>query len=235
MKAENLQIAVKYNFFQLSNLPEHVMQDKYFSERFADYSAIFDRHKVPEGLGGLKNVEVGVFAEVLEEKNHKGEHELYYIDHVYTLAFSPNCEVPLMLAQSKGKYYFHPIYAAVREIQASTTYKQREPYISPIHEPNRIGVFTEKKIADWVEYCNVYIEACKKCSFDLRSKEQENKQYIKSVIDALPDAKASTVRNWTTIETKLFYIEFELLNGGDYLSKKVTFKGSIRDIIRLQA
>lgn len=234
MKAENLQLAAKYNYFQLSNIPAHILCDKWFSERFEGYKAIFNSAKIPDGLAVLKNVEVGIFAEILEEKNNKGEHELYYCDNIYTLVFSPDCEVPLMLMSYKGKYYLHPIYSFDRVIQGVTTYEQRKPYLYKIAEPNRIGVFTERKIADWVAYCKAYIAACRQCTADLQSKEQENKKYIQSVIASLPGAKVATHKNWTTIETKLFRIEFEILNGGDYLSKKVEYKGTIADIIRLQ-
>ena len=234
MKAENLQLAAKYNFFQLSNIPDHIRNDNWFSERLEDYKLAFERTKLPDGLTQLKNVEVGVFGEATKDTNYKGEHRAYYFKDWYILVFSPNCEVPLMLMSYKGKHYLHPIYSFVRQVQGVTTSEQRKPYLSKIAEPNRIGVFTERKIADWVEYCNLYIDACKQSSDALQSKEQENKKYIQSVIDSLPGAKIETVRNWTTIETKLFSIEFELLDGGGYLNKKVGYKGSIEDIIRLQ-
>lgn len=230
------ELAAKYNYFMINEIPENVLADKYFAEHFQYQKDRFSNVNIPEGLLKCENIIFGVFGEVRQQfKSITKEHELFHIDNFRILIYSEkaNCLLQL-LKNNKDKYYLHPIYEVLNKLQHKTSYEQRKPFVNEIIEPNYIGVFTEKKINDWIEYCNQYINALQLCEDKIHSKKSTNELTIQSTIDSLPYAKVSKYHNTTDIETKLFRIRFELLDNGAFLNKKIEFKGSLNDIISLQ-
>lgn len=230
------ELAAKYNYFMINEIPENVLVDKYFAENFQYEKNRFNNVNIPEGLLKCENIIFGVFAEVRQQlKSITKEHELFHIDNFKILIYSEkaNCLLQL-LKNNKDKYYLHPIYEVLNKLQINTSYEQRKPFINEIFEPNYIGVFTEKKINDWVEYCNQYINALQLCEDKIHSEKNANELIIQNTIDSLPYAKVSKYHNTTDIETKLFRMRFNLLNNGAYLINQIEFKGSLNDIISLQ-
>ena len=233
MKAENLAKAARYNLYTIDNIPAQIMRDKYFSEHYQYYIEKFSTYRISDSLKQIKGIEVGTFVHVIEQFTNNGEHELYYIEYAYIVCLSEKTDMPLVLLMHKGKYHLHPFWGAVNKYHKLNN-SERIERLHSIKEPSNMGVFTEKKIADWVEYCIRYIDVMEQLMHDTQAKEKNNKDYIEKVVSDLPNAKVDRFKNCTTITTSLFRIEFQLLESGSYLSKKVEYKGTIADIIRLQ-
>lgn len=231
MKTIN-EIAADYGYFTLDSIPENVKNDDYFSQQIEWKTKQFYKQEIPSGLESLKNVRVGVFAEIREQfKNFTKEHELFYIDHFSVLVFSEKISVPLMLRCDKKKFYLHPLYSEVCKAQGNTSYDQRRERMSLLKEPNKIGVFTENKIEAWVDYCIEYLAACNDARLSVENKKAENLAYIESVIAAVDCKAVERYHDITFVKTNYFSIEFELQDNGNYLRKKITFTGNIDTII----
>ncbi len=229
---KTLELAAKYGYYTLDSIPEHIKNDDYFRSNKEWNDPKFYEKRIPEGLMSLKNVQCGVFVKIKEEFNNDGTHSLYFVDYPNRiLVFSDKTEIPLMLCENKGKYYLFPICEEINKIQRNTNYEQRKEFLQEVKEPNRIGVFTEKKVEAWVDYCINYLDACKKASAFVEGKKAENLAYIEHVISSVECRGIQRYHDYTVIETNYFTIEFELQDNGFYLRKKVTFKGGIETII----
>lgn len=228
-----LKLAESYNYFTFDNIPQKVLSDKWFSERIDWKREQFDKMQIPEGLAKIQGIKVCIFAKISEQfTNVEKEHELYYIDNFYICIYSEKSNSLLQLMCNKDKYYLHPIYDIVNRLQMNTEYRQCEPFIKAIPEPNLIGVFTEKKVNDWIIYCNEYVAALVACSDFVNDKKATNEAKVQATIEALKGCKVKKYNNTTYIETGLFNIVFELLDSGTYLSQKITYNGGLDGIIR---
>ena len=229
---KTLQLAAKHGYYTLNSIPEHIKNDAYFKSNKEWSDPEFYDKPIPEGLTSLKNVQCGVFVRIKEEFNPDGTHSLYFVDDPsLILVFSDKTEIPLMLRSDKGKYYLFPIYGEINRLQHNTNYEQRKEFLQDLKEPNYIGVFTEKKVEAWVDYCLNYIDACKKASAFVESKKAENLVYIEQVVRSVECKGVQRYGAYTTIETNYFKIEFELQDNGFSLRKNVVFKGGIETII----
>lgn len=236
MKAKNLEKAARFDYYQFDNLPEHVKTDPYFKEKHSNPEK-WEKWVAPDFFN-TSNYEVGMFAKVRTQyKNFSNEIELYYIDNFNILLFDDSLDFPLIMKNDwrTKKYHFYPVYELINKLTLKVSYEQQKPFLAEIKEPNKIGVFSDKKIADWVEYCREYVFALEKCNDTITNKKIENQKYIDSVVDSMQGAKIEKHTNYTTIENKLFRIEFALLENGGYLQKKIEFTGSIDDIIKLHS
>jgi hypothetical protein len=100
-------------------------------------------------------------------------------------------------------------------------------------EPNYIGVFTEKKINDWFDFCDKEAELNKQIVSSSEGKNKEIEEQIQSFIGSVP----CTVQKWannTEVRTKHFNVVFTHDKSSQYLSHKVTFSGSLKDITKLE-
>ena len=229
---KTLQLAAKHGYYTLDSIPEHIKNDPYFKSNKEWNNPEFYVKPFPEGLTSLKNVQCGVFVRIKEEFNPDGTHSLYFVDDPsLILVFSDKTEIPLMLRKIKGKYYLFPVYKELNRLQHNTNYEQRKEFLKDLKEPNYIGVFTEKKVEAWVDYCLSYIDACKKASAFVESKKAENLAYIDHVINSVDCKSVQRYSNSTTIETNYFTIELELQDNGFSLRKNVVFNGGIETII----
>lgn len=234
MKAKNLEKAAKFGYYQFENLPEHVKRDSWFNERYSNPEK-WEKWVAPDFFNTSK-YEVGIFAKVRTQyKNFSDEIELYYIDYFVILLFDDSIDFPLIMRNDwrTKKYHFYPVYELINKLTLKISHEQQKPFLSEIKEPNKIGVFSDKKIADWVEYCRGYVLALEKCNNTITNKKTENQKYIDSVVDSMPGAKIEKHNNYTIIGNGLFRIEFALLENGAYLQKKIEFKGTIEDIVKL--
>ncbi len=224
-------LAAKYGYYNLGSLPEHVKNDKYFKDRPEWATEAFYDRPIPEGLKALKTVQVGAFARVREQFNNDGSHDLYYVDGFETLVLSEKTDMLLALRYYKGKYSLHPINRILITAQEGATYNQIRPYTDGLGEPNRIGVFTDRKINDWIDYCIAYVDACKKAAEALREKKQANLATVEDFIKSTSVKNVQRNGKYTTVETNFFTVDFEMEDGGEYLRTKIRFEGDLETII----
>ena len=230
--------ASEYNYYTLENIPVNVLADEWFAKSYDFKKELFAKNSIPEGLESIPDIEVYAFAKVNEQfknnfKDEAKEHELYYIDHFYTLIYSEKLNLLCQLMNRNGKYYLFPLYDVVNKLHHKTSYEQRKPFLSQIKEPNMIGVFTAKKINDWLNYCIDYVAKCEECLNSVTNKSSENQKIIDETIKSLGGCNVHKYNNSTEIQTPLFRITFELLDNGAYLRKKIEYTGTIGDIIKI--
>jgi hypothetical protein len=161
------------------------------------------------------------------------EGDLYHMERIVILAFdgdnlrSVNCY--------KGKYYMYPLHEDTYIFTKHLDNRDRPE----LKKPNSMGVFTAKKINDWLNYCNLYVAALKELSEKNQSKETQNRQIIEQFINDIKKADPTVkVWNWSNefrVETKNFDVIFKLLDKGTFLSKEIRFKGELSDIIKFAA
>ena len=227
------QKASEYNMYQLDNLPSEALNDNHFKSWLEWYTERFNKVEIPLGLLSIKEIEVGVFAEVRPEyENNSDDIKLYYIDHCSILVFIGG--QVLRLQENRGKYSIQPMYKDINLLTRDTNNYQRRVFTDKVKEPNQIGVFTFKKIYDWAEHCKEYLQALKDCNEHIFGKKSENQKVIDDTIKALPNAKISTYQNRTDITCKMFDICFELLDNGAYLKQDIRYKGGLENVLKIE-
>lgn len=235
MKTTNLEKAAKWGYYQFHNLPADALNDKWFKEKHINSNS-FIAPELPDYFNKCK-YEIGFFVEVRAQKNaFTGDIELWYIDSKAFLLFDDSLDFPVMLRKDSrtNKYSFYPVYPLVNRLQVNSNYRLREKFVKEVKEPHMIGVFTDKKVLDWINYCNEYITALENASDSIEKKKAENLAKIESVIESLPGCKVTRGNGRTWVETKLFEITFELQESGTYLKQDIKFRGNLSDIVKNQ-
>lgn len=231
MREKTIKAGAEINYFTPDNLPAEALENQYFKERLNGYLQRYADIKIPEAL-----LPFGAVALFKLDRDTTGAGEtLFYVDYpgVHICLLSPAGNMCQLISRN-GKYEFFPVYPVVNRLHRTTSYVFRKPFLEKVKEPNKIGVFTPRKVADWLSYCDQYISACKEAENSLLSNKAKNEQKIRTIIDALPGCKVRSYQNSTYIETKIFCIDFELCDNGNYLGQKIQFRGTLEDIIKLQ-
>lgn len=234
-----LNLAAKFKFFAPDAIPAMYFEDEYFRTNFdnKNNNDYWRKKNIPDFLLNSELFQIGEFCEIREQlKNFTNEHELYFIESYCILVWCKGATNLMLLRKSwkNDKYTLFPIYNVVNKITYKLQRSQYNEYTKKVIEPNNIGVFTEKKVLNWVQYCNDYINALKQCENDILRKKNENQLKIDNTIKSLPNSKVRIYKNYTTLETEYFNIDFQLLNNGEYLDTKITYKGGLKGIIDLQ-
>ena len=221
-------VAAEFNLFQVADIPAKYVNDNY------DHRVKCGDYNMPEFITGLKGYESGLFYECKQDADYKGV-ITYYIDHSYLLLKKEGSGIMLMVMKDRNnKYYLHPHYYHLRKYNG-INYHIKGEALKAIKEPNYIGVFTEKKIIAWIEYCENYIQILENVYNEVNNKNDEIKAKIAAFIASVPGCKVSTYSNTTDVETKLFRVRFDHFKDQKYLSTKIDFKGDLSDITEVEA
>lgn len=232
-----IELASKYNYFQIDAIPQMYFEDAYFAEHFDSkinhkYSRTIE---IPEFILNSNTFQVAEFCHISEQfKNVTKEHESYFIERFVILVYCETANEIMLLHTGyahKNKYYLHPIWEAINKLQWNTPNNHAPEYV--LKTPNYFSLesMTEKKLLNWVNYCNDYLKILEDNANKHSDKKEQNLTEIQKIIHSLPNAKVSTYHDTTQIETNLFTITLTLENKGSYLSQKVQYKGTIQDII----
>lgn len=160
--------------------------------------------------------------------------DYHYIEHVYTIVVSPAGNLCL-LKEYRGKYYFYPYFGYKRQLVGGVSHYTIEKETEQLTAPNNIGTFTSKKVNDWLTYCDALIEAWKRVKESQQDKATTNATIIKNFVDSVPGAKVNNYENRTFVDTSLFSVYFEVDSGNQYMSTKITYKGTLQDIVRIES
>ncbi len=231
------ELAANKNLYQAQDIPAKYRQDNdYFNHKTKagqfsgkEWSEV---DKLIETLNSYPGIEAGRFFSVTEQENY--DKTMYYgIEDSRILVKANNLDILLRLSAYKGKYHLSTDWSEDR-IFTALHYSDRDKAIKELKRPNEIGVFTAKKVLDWVEYCRAYYSAM--CDA-LRSNGNENAKIQANIdgwVKSLPGAKVTRWENSTRIKTKYFDISLKHDKQSAYLSKSVDFIGSIEDVIKLE-
>lgn len=232
------EVAARYNLFTFDNIPNGWDKSRISS----------DTKSIPDYLLKCDLIEIDLFWEC-RIQDPGTDRELKYIEHGRILLKSKNNEILLRLAgndyQNPNKYWFHTDYSFEHK-QITLQETERGSHIVLYHtlrttatknlsEPNKIGVFTDKKVNQWLEYCENYNNAIETKVSETKAQNQAHRDYIESVISSLSTKTVTKSKdeNRIWIKTPLFEINFELDVSQAYLKKELRFNGKIEDIIKL--
>lgn len=229
-------LAAGINCYKSNEMPSHYFENKYFSENFEHATnKSYDKKEIPAFLSSMPNIEVGIFFEVRRQNvNHSEDLECYYIEHSYVFCKHIDSETVCLLRKDRNdKFSFMPNYTALNKYNSLDT-SEKHTLTSKIKEPNLIGVFSEKKVIEWLTYCSDYITALEGFRSIVLNKVQEQQNAISSFIYSLNGkCKVEIFRNSTTIETKLFTITFNLDKSNGYLRSDIITNCTLLDVVKI--
>lgn len=244
MKASNRldKLAAKFNLYRADKIPAKYWNDKYFKENAPFKLGQDNLDKSPEYLTSMKGVESGTYHEVRQQtredlKTGVVTHELYHIDHSYNLMVSEDSDLLMIYIQSwnsKGKFDLHPYFGEVRKFHAIDNDLKKKA-LENLKEPNKVGVFTDKKVVAWFRYCQEYVAILNTLLVEVNDKndqlEKEREEYIAQLKEAklIRHSDNSTVYvNWNS-----FQIIFNHDRKRKYMSKTVEYRGNTEDVLSL--
>lgn len=216
----NTELA-KFNLFTLENLPTTHLE--YYKNEFSGSYRSKEIDNVSEQYTKLG---LTLVYECKQDTDYNGK-VTYYIEHTYWVKQSPK-GVICMLRNYKGKNYFHPYFGYLRGLNYD---QQREFFVAP-NEPNRTGVFSDKKVFQWLEYCDAYVDAYNEAINKATAKVNDAQSTIDSFISSLPQKNVSSYKNTTYVECSDFRVTFQIYDSG-CLSTKIEYKGNIETLSKL--
>lgn len=225
------EIAKDFNLFTESNLPKDY-QD-YWNTNMNDYRKA-KGIVIPEFILNSPNYESGLFFRCdIQDKGTEKEYK--YIEHSYILVKHKDSNLLLMLQRNRqDKYYLYPYYGLLHKYHSISSYEIAAVRNS-LTEPMYIGVFSEKKLFAWVEYCINYVNASEAKYNEITSKTNDKEKEVKDFIASLNgNCEVMEYKETWYIKTKLFDITFNLDKQSGYLSKKITFNGTLEDITKIE-
>jgi len=226
------EIASQYNLFQSNKIPKDWIE--YWDNNMNDYQ----KSKgivLPQFIVENKNFEIGLFFEC-KIQDAGTDKEFKYIDNNYILVKYIHSEtICIVKYESRSKkYILNPLYNLYSKYYNVLGSMRNEVYKS-VNSPNLIGVFTEKKLIDWVTYCTDLVNAFESKYNEVNNKINDGQIEIDNFIKSLDgkNAKIERFKNKTYIETNLFYISLTLDSQSGYLSNEIRYKGGLKDIIEI--
>lgn len=228
-----------FNLFTLENLPEILFETQCIRDDFkVNYTDKINSAKIETPSEILNDFGPVLLFEVREQINHfTKQTELIYIDHIYTAFCTPAGNIAILRKPSyKGdKYEFMLHYSHYRQVQNIAHYKRERAQKEANHtDPQKIGVFTHKKVLNWLEHCD------KEEILNAKIVEQANdkNKEIEAQIKDFATRSGGTVTAWhdnTQVKCKYFTVIFEHNRRDQYLSTKIEYTGSLNQIIKLES
>jgi hypothetical protein len=230
-------LAAEINCYKKNEMPAHYFENEYFAKNFEHgTNKSYDKKEVPAFLLNMPNIEVGIFFEVRRQNvNNSTELDCYYIEHSYIFCKHKDSDnVCLLREDSRSKKFsFMPNYTALNKYNSINSHARHE-VTKNIKEPNLIGVFTEKKVIEWLNYCNEYLVALNGLKDSVLIKINEAQISINEFIAALNGkCKVSIWQNTTTVETAHFTVNFKIDKTTGYFSNEIQNKCKLTDVIKI--
>lgn len=188
---------------------------------------------LPDFFTSSGNYETGIFYNCLSSTNYKGE-SYNYIEGVELFIKHIDSNIVMTMRHNgKNKYTFFPAWFQMFKSHNISSH-QRTKAVEAINIPNSIGVFTEKKMFEWVKYCENYVSALNNALNEVENKNNDLEKEIESFIKSLQgDCKVERWAKYTIVQTSFFIVEFSIDKSCGYLSKKIQFNGNLKEIISI--
>jgi hypothetical protein len=233
------QLAAQDNLFLITEIPAMYFENEYFKNNFEHYKTkkVSYIETLPDFLTKNPKIEIGLFYEVRTQLvNNSNELDLYYIENCYWCVKHVDFDFYTFLVcnyNTKGKFYFQLPYSFYNKFYKISNHLRKE-CTKGIVEPNLIGVFNDKKVIDWFNYCllekNAYINLEKQVNAKNNTLQSEIDTFISSLNGK---CKVTIHGNRTYVDTSIFSVIFELFAAENYLSKKIEFKGNFETIAKI--
>lgn len=167
------------------------------------------------------------------DTNYKGE-ITYYLETNPIIVLVSESGIICVLRKDfqSGRYRFFPYhdhYQGAHKISIGKRSRAIE-----FSEPNKIGSWTDKKVNDWIEYCEKYVEIMESLVNKYDTIHSTHAQTIQDFISDLPDCTVRKGAQQTFVDTELFDVAFTNDYGIDYLRTDIKFKGKIDDVLKIE-
>lgn len=160
--------------------------------------------------------------------NDTSDVNYYYIETSHILIKSNFSENICVLQNNKGKFNLSLTYAFCNKYNSADSYT-RQAALKSLVKPNLIGVFTDRKLVDWFNYCDDYAYILSDC-LDVNDKTSESKQTVADFILSMNGkAKVITCGSTTYVDTCLFSVVFSISSNG-WLNTKIDTKVDLKDV-----
>jgi hypothetical protein len=219
MKTNTLKSAAeKFNMYSAQDVPQEYREQS---------PHIIERQQEPVPDINTDNFEVGYFYECRIQDAGTPK-ETKYIDHCHLLIKALDSDLLLMLKKDwkTKKYYLYPYYDIMYAYQ-NINHNLRQEAVKDLKEPNKIGVFTEKKLIEWAKYCRDYVQAHEQLLTSVNDANQAIEKEIKDFIDSIPYKQVNAHGNTTYIKTDYFSITLTHNRESKYLDKRIQFNGGL--------
>jgi hypothetical protein len=224
-----IQKAAKYGYYQAGNFPEDFQKVSFRQPSFPDQLT-----KLPSEAPGY---ETGIFYKLaIQDKDTAREYR--YAEEPQLLVSAKGsgliCWIPS--GSYSDKWDIYPITEQTIKFRNISRYREADA-TKHLKEPNKIGVFTDKKINDWLQHCEAKYNAKNELYKAIQAESNAHLETIKDFLSKV-DAKVTERddRNQVDffVETSVFSIHFFLDKNQAHLRKTVTFKGNFVDIINIE-
>jgi hypothetical protein len=224
-------LAAKYNLFTENNLPKE--WQSYWNDHMNGYQQAKEI-SIPEFFTNTKNFECGLFFKCL-----KSEGNYYHIEYCGILVKSKNSNLLCMLQKgwrTNDKYTLTPLHELINEYSRNIDHYSRQEIYNKTIKPNLIGVFTEKKVSEWVNYCHDLLIAYKDKNEVVNNKAVEAEKKVTNFINSLNGNCTVQVHDTSKdnkcwyIQTQMFYVTFKLDLKSGFLSEIIKFEGNLENI-----
>jgi len=111
---------------------------------------------------------------------------------------------------------------------------KRDEALKTISEPQKIGVFSVKKLDAWINYCIDYKNTLDALLNDVTEKNKQVDEEIKNFIDSLPQKTVRDHKDRVYIDTDLFSVIFEIDRPSAYLRTDIRYKGGLENVVKIQ-
>ena len=233
-----LEVAKKLNLYTKENAPKILFETQTIKNSYKNFSVNY-MDKINSFKPMLKNEILDKFENALmfefreQYKNNSDEVELYFVEHSHDCFLTPQNNIAILRHDYKTKkYYFAPYYSYFKDVQKVSHYKREQLKKESLKEPNCIGVFTEKKVNDWLNFVDAeilqnlqIIEEADRLNASIEAEINDSINKLKGEVSRYQDT--------TQIKTDKFIVSFKHEKKDCYLSKKVEFSGTIEDVLRL--
>lgn len=219
------ELAAVYDCYTAEDIPERYRRED---------SVIRSERFIPELLLSTSGIEAGEFWCCKTETDHDGAKVYFVSPDSYKFVKREDSEVILMLKTDRNKmYYFYPYYAQLfkyREISEHV----KAAALKGLIQPDYIGVFTQKKVNNWVDYYDKYMSYMESLLVEGNRKNQGITKQIEDFIEALPKSKVERYENKTWVTSDPFLITFTHIKDRQYLQTEVVYKGTLNEIVMFQ-
>lgn len=161
----------------------------------------------------------------------------YYIPSAYNFLLSDSGTLCLCKKEhgKSGKYYLYPYYGYRYRCNVMDAYRVSDAE-AEVKEPNKIGVYSEKKVKDWMDYCDKVVAVYDRLLKEHGEKLERAKDEFASILSQF-DKKHIVNLNEKDfsayIRTPNFRVSLSVNFKQGTTQNEVTFVGDIGDVIRI--
>jgi len=228
------EIAATFNMFTAQDVPAKYLD---ICKELPSHKSWSTAETIPELLLNNPNIEIDYFYQARVYNVGRPDQCNDIEGGAFILLKHVNSDLILMLHKDRNNKFHLDLPHAMYHKYHNISYHLRSNATKHLNKPNLVGVWTDKKLTDWINYCNEYYNCLEENYQEVTGANLKHEQEIKRVIDALQPCRVVERHDgrvdYTYIETEYFEVTARLQRDEKYLSFTTNFKGGIDGVIAL--